>query len=79
MFSHDTKKVLAILKELAVDTDAETCIKGKCCGQGAMLALRNHYDGKSKGEHRKHVANYDLKRLFYRNKKTFSFEKHVLR
>ena len=31
-FYHDTKKVLAILKELIVDTDAEKWMKGKRCG-----------------------------------------------
>ena len=75
MFSRDTNNVLAILKELTVDSDSETLMKGKCCGQESMLALNNHYDGKSKGECRKHVAKDDLKRLFYRNKTTFSFEK----
>ena len=33
MVSYDTKKVLAILKELTVDTDAEIWMKGKLCGQ----------------------------------------------
>ena len=46
MFSCGTKKVLEILKVLTVDTDAETWLKGKCCDQEAMLALKNHYDGK---------------------------------
>ena len=42
-----------------------------------MLALQNHYDGKSEGERRKYVAKDDLKMFFYRNKTTFSFEKYV--
>ena len=67
MFSCDTKKVLSILKELTVDTDAETWIKGKCCGWEKMLALQNHYDIKLYNELRKHVAKDNLKRLFYRN------------
>ena len=46
MFSCDTKKALAILKELTVDTDAETWMKGKLCGRESMLALQNNYDGK---------------------------------
>ena len=33
MFSLDTKKFLVILKELTVDTNAETWMKGKLCGQ----------------------------------------------
>ena len=32
MFSCDTKKVLAILKELKLDNDAETWMKSKCWG-----------------------------------------------
>ena len=47
MLPCDIKKVLEILKELTVDTDAETWMKGKHCGWEAMLALQNHYDGKS--------------------------------
>ena len=64
IFSRDTKKVLAILKELTVDTDAETWMKDKRCGQKAILALENHYDGKSEDEIRKQVAKDDLKMYF---------------
>ena len=32
MFSRDTKKVLAILKDLTVHNDDETWMKGKLCG-----------------------------------------------
>ena len=42
-----------------------------------MLALQNNYDGKSEGEISKQVAKDNLKRLFYRNKIFFSFEKNV--
>ena len=77
MFSCDTKKVLAVLKELTVDTDCETWMKVKCCGWEAMLAWQNHYNVKSLVERRKQVAKEDLKRLFYRNGTTFSFEKYV--
>ena len=33
MFPRGTKKVLVIIKELTVDIDAETWVKGKCCDQ----------------------------------------------
>ena len=33
MFYHETKKFLAILKELTVDTDSETWMKAKRCGR----------------------------------------------
>ena len=66
--SRDTKKVLAIIKELTLDTDFETWMKGKYCGREVMLALHNNYGRKSEGERRKQVAKDDLKRLFYRKK-----------
>ena len=49
IFSFDTKKVLDILKEITVDTDDETYTKRKRCGKEAILALQNHYYGKSEG------------------------------
>ena len=52
-------------------------MKVKRCGREAMLALQNHYDGKSEGERRKHVDKDELKRLFYRNETTLSFDKYV--
>ena len=42
-----------------------------------MLALQNHYYGKSESEHRKQVAKDDLKGLFYRNKTTFSLDNYI--
>ena len=42
-----------------------------------MLAFQNCYDGKSEGEHRKHVPQDNIKRLFNRNGTTFSFEKYI--
>ena len=73
MFSRDTKNFLAILKELTLDTDYETCIKGKRCVLESMLTLHHHYYVKLEGERRKQVTNDNPKRLFYRNKTTFSF------
>ena len=42
-----------------------------------MLALQNHFDGKQGGEHRKQGDKDYIKRLFYRNKTTFSFDKYI--
>ena len=47
MFSRDTKKVLEILKELIVDTDSETCMKGEIFGQKQcwnciIIMMANH-------------------------------------
>ena len=50
-------------------------MKGKHCGQEAMLAFKNNYDGKSEGECRKNVAKDDINRLFYREKITLSIKK----
>ena len=33
IFSRDTKKVLAIIREITLDTDAGTWMKGKRCGR----------------------------------------------
>ena len=77
MFSCDTKTVLVILKELTVDTFAETCMKSKHFGREAMLELQNSSDGKSEVERRKQVAKDNIKRLFYSNETTFSFGKYV--
>ena len=77
MFSCDTKKVLDILIDLTVNTDDDTWMKVKHCGQEAMFAFQNHYDGKSEVERRKHVSKDDLKRSFYRNKTNFSIKKYV--
>ena len=42
-----------------------------------MLALHNHYYGKSDIERRKQMAKDNLKRLFYMNETVFSFEKNA--
>ena len=77
IFYRDTKKVLAILNELTVDTDAETWVKGETCGWEEIFALQNHYDVKSEGGRRTQVDKEYLKKLFYRNKTNLSFEKYV--
>ena len=51
-------------------------MKGKRCGQEAMLALQNRYDGKSESERKTQVSKDDQKKIFYRNKTTFPFEKY---
>ena len=42
-----------------------------------MLALQNHYYGRSEGERNKQVTKDDIKRLFYRNETTCSFNQYV--
>ena len=61
IFSCGTNKVLVVLKDLIVHTDAYTWIKGGCCSRELMLVFQNNYDGKSEEERRKRVARDDLK------------------
>ena len=47
MLKRDSKRVLIILKELTLGTDAKTWIKGIKCDQFTMNASQTHYDGPS--------------------------------
>ena len=60
MFTRDSRKVLDILKELTLGTDAETCIKGTKCGRKAMQEPQSHYERTSEGARRKKLARSDL-------------------
>ena len=77
MFTKDSRKVLTILKELTLGTDAETYIKGLECGLKAMQELQAHYDSTSEGSRRKQVSRADLKIIFYKNETNFTVEKYV--
>ena len=52
-------------------------MKANRCGQEAMLVFHNNYGGKSESEFRKQVVKYYLRRLFYMNKTTFSFDNYI--
>ena len=45
MFNIDSEKVLTLLKELCLNTEAETWFRNIKCGRKAMKALQRHYDG----------------------------------
>ena len=77
MFTRDSKKVIDILKELNLGTDAETCIKGLTCYRKLMKELQANYYGTSEGSRRKQVDISDIKKIFYKNETTFTFEKCV--
>ena len=47
MFTRDPRKVLDIIKELTLGTDAETGIKALKCAKQEMRELQSHYDGGS--------------------------------
>ena len=42
-----------------------------------MQELQSHYAGTSEGEQRTKVSCADLKKIFYKNETTFTFEKYV--
>ena len=77
MFTRDSKKVLDILKEMTLGTDAETWIKGLKCGRKSMQKLHAHYEGTPEGARMKQVDRADLKKIFDKNETTFTFEKYV--
>ena len=77
MFTIDSRKVINILKELTLGTDAEICIKVPKFGKKAIQGLQSHYDGASEGARRKQVTRADLKKIFYNNETTLTFEKYV--
>ena len=49
MFTRDSRKVIDIIKELTLGTDAEIRIKGLKCGRKSIQELQSHSDGKSEG------------------------------
>ena len=75
MFARDSRKVINIIKELTLGTESETWIKGLKCGRKAMQELQDNYDGTSEGSRRKKFAIMELKKIFYKNKTTFKFDK----
>ena len=54
MFDQDLKKVLLFIKKLTVRTPEGAWINQVAYGRVSMKKLREHYDGKSEGEKRKH-------------------------
>ena len=73
MFTIDSRKVLDIIKEMNLGTDAETWIKGLKCVRKAMQELQAHYDGTLEVVRRKQVARAYLKKIFHNNENNFTF------
>jgi len=73
----DAKRVLTLLKELCLDTEAETWFRNIKCGREAMKALQMHYDGPDESKRRKEEARSKLKSVYYKHEGTFPFEKFV--
>ncbi len=75
MFDVDSEKVLILLKELCITTEAETWFRNIKCGRKAMQALQKHYDGADEGKRRVEEARATIKNTFYKHEATFSFER----
>ena len=75
IFKRDSEKVLNIIRESCLGTDAESWIKNIRCGRRAMIALRQHYDGPDEARKRFTDAKTKLKTIFYKHEASFSFEK----
>ena len=55
-FTIDSERVLTLLKELCLETEAETWFRNIKCGRAAMKALQLHYDGPDESKRRKEEA-----------------------
>ena len=75
LFDLGSEKVLTLLKELCLKTEAETWFRNITCGRKAMQALHRHYDGIDEGRRRVDEARSKISNIFYRHEGTFSFEK----
>ena len=75
MFDLDSKRVLAILKDLCLNTGAETWFRNIPCGRKAMKALQTHYDGPDERHKRIEEARAKISQTFYKHEGTFTFEK----
>jgi len=76
-FNLDSKRVLTLLKELCLDTEAETWFKYIKCGRAAMKALQLHYDRPDGSKRRKEEARSKLKTVYYKHEGIFTFKKFV--
>jgi len=67
IFDIDSKRVLTLLKELCLDTEAETWFRNIKCGRAAMKALQLHYDGPDESKRRKEEARSKIKNVYYKH------------
>jgi len=71
-FNIDSKRVLTLLKELCLDTEAEAWFRNIKCGREAMKALQIHYDGPDESKRTKEEARAKLKNIYYKHEGTFT-------
>ena len=74
-FNIDSKQVLSLLKDLCLNTGAETWFRNIKCGRLAMKALQRHYDGPDERHKRIEEARARISQTFYKHEGTFTFEK----
>jgi len=75
MFTIDSARVLTLLKELCLETEAETWFRNIKCGRKAMKALQRHYDGVDESRRRMEEARAKISSTFYKHEGTFTFER----
>ncbi len=75
LFKMDSGRVLTLLKELCLNTEAETWFRNIKCGRKAMQALQKHYDGADEAKRRIYEARAKISNTFYKHEATYSFEK----
>ncbi len=79
-FWHGNARLWNEMQAILSDTPAWMGIskfKGRKDGRGAMMALREHYDGPGEVKKRISVAKRELELTHYWSEKTFTFEKYV--
>ena len=64
ILTRNSSKVLNVLKELTLGTDAETWIKFFKCDRKEIKKVQAHYNGMSEGELGNTIAIADLKNIF---------------
>jgi len=75
IFNSDSERVMELLKELCLMTEAEPWIRNIKCGREAMQALQKHYDGADEAKRRVLEARAKIASTFYKHEATFTFEK----
>ena len=72
IFNSDSERVMELLKELCLMTEAEPWIRNIKCGRKAMQALQKHYDGVDEAKRRIDEARAKIASAFYRHEATFT-------
>ena len=67
MFQMDSKRVLAILKDLCLNTSAESWFRNIQCRRRVMQALQRHYDGPDERHKRIEEARVKISQTFYKH------------